>query len=185
MTVSLTVPATATAAALSLRPWQIEDAGALAAAHRDPVLRQWLLSPLEDEADARQWIQSQDGFADTGERFNFAIVECGLEGEEVGAPVGNLVLKMTSEFLAGAAEVGYWTASPARGRGIASRALEAVSVWALDRGTMSVERLELLHAVDNQASCRVAAKCGYRLDRVLAPLPPDFPTDGHLHIREP
>lgn len=39
-----------------------------------------------------------------------------------------------------------------------------------------------MHQVDNPASCRVAEKAGYRLDRVLPAVPP-FPLDGHLHVR--
>ena len=46
-----------------------------------------------------------------------------------------------------------------------------------------LERLELIHAVGNQASCRVADKAGFSLAAVLPPLPPEFPEDGHLHIR--
>jgi hypothetical protein len=33
------------------------------------------------------------------------------------------------------------------------------------------------------ASCRVAQKTGFAFSAVLPPLLPDFPDDGHLHIR--
>ena len=35
----------------------------------------------------------------------------------------------------------------------------------------------------NHASCRVAEKAGFSFSAVLPPLLPDFPDDGHLHIR--
>ena len=72
----------------------------------------------------------------------------------------------------------------ARGRGIASRALGAVCTWAFQQPRLRpLEGLELIHAIGNQASCRVAAKAGFTLSAVLPPLLPEFPDDGHLHIR--
>ena len=81
-------------------------------------------------------------------------------------------------------EVGYWITAPARGQGIAARAVDAVCEWAfrLPR-RRPLERLELLHSVGNHASCRVAEKAGFPFSAVLPPLLPDFPDDGHLHIR--
>ena len=49
--------------------------------------------------------------------------------------------------------------------------------------TWPLERLELIHSVGNHASCRVAEKAGFAFSAVLPPLLPDFPDDGHLHIR--
>jgi len=43
--------------------------------------------------------------------------------------------------------------------------------------------IELLHTVGNEGSCRVAQKCGYVLESVLAPMPPKFPDEGHRHLR--
>ncbi|WP_326705576.1 hypothetical protein [Streptomyces cyaneofuscatus] len=48
----------------------------------------------------------------------------------------------------------------------------------------AARRLELLHQVDNVASCRVAEKSGYAFAELLSALPPEFPLDGHLHVRE-
>jgi RimJ/RimL family protein N-acetyltransferase len=74
--------------------------------------------------------------------------------------------------------------APARGRGIAPRALNAVCEWAFRLPRIQpLEQLELIHAVGNHASCRVAGKAGFALSAVLPPLLPEFPNDGHLHIR--
>lgn len=82
------------------------------------------------------------------------------------------------------AEVGYWTAAHARGRGVAPRALEALTGWAFSTlGADGLQRLELLHQVDNPASCRVAQKSRYDVDRILPAAPPAFPLDGHVHTR--
>ncbi|GGV31048.1 hypothetical protein GCM10010182_62960 [Actinomadura cremea] len=67
---------------------------------------------------------------------------------------------------------------------MAPRALEAVTDWAFDvLGADALERLELLHQVDNPASCRVVHKSRYGLDTVLPAVPPSFPREGYLHIR--
>jgi RimJ/RimL family protein N-acetyltransferase len=80
--------------------------------------------------------------------------------------------------------VGYWVTAPSRGQGIAPRALSAVCEWAFRLPRIRpLEQLELSHAVGNHASCRVAGKAGFALSAVLPPLLPDFPNDGHLHIR--
>jgi RimJ/RimL family protein N-acetyltransferase len=48
---------------------------------------------------------------------------------------------------------------------VAGRALGAVAAFAYS--DLDVVRLELYHAVDNAASCRVADKAGFRLEGTL------------------
>ncbi|MCX5229647.1 GNAT family N-acetyltransferase [Streptomyces sp. NPDC006553] len=182
-TVLLEAPATPTAPALLLRPWSVDDVAALVASHRDPELRRRAPSPMETEGDGLAWVRAQEeGWAE-GVRFGFAVFETPLDAA-ASRLVGNVALK---ELAPGrpSAEVGYWTAARARGRGVAPRALEALTAWAFDSFRADgLERLELLHQADNTASCRVAEKCGYAFDRILPAAPPAFPLDGHLHVRE-
>jgi RimJ/RimL family protein N-acetyltransferase len=175
----LSVGSTASLPALRLRPWQVDDIDALVSAHRDPDLRHWLTTVISSDVDARRWIEDQrHGWAD-GTRLSFAVLEGG--GEGFAAAVGHVTVKVGSD---GSAEVGYWTAAEVRGRGLASRALEAVVRWAFsEESPVAVVRLGLLHAVDNRASCRVAGRCGFELEAVLPAQPPAFPTEGHLHVR--
>ncbi|MFB7663599.1 GNAT family N-acetyltransferase [Kitasatospora sp. NPDC056138] len=190
MTVVLSAAPTASAPALHLRPWRVEDAAVLAAAFRDPVLRRWLRTSIDGEAEARRWIDSQTEAWDSGTRLSFAVLERETDSLERGTaegdgghPVGHVVIK---EIAPGkpSAEVGYWTSAEARGRGIAPRALEAVSLWALDpQRATPLERLELIHGADNHASCRVAEKSAFRHHSVLPAHPPAFPNEGHLHVR--
>jgi RimJ/RimL family protein N-acetyltransferase len=179
MTVTLSVePATASDGELRLRPWRSGDVLALLRAHRDPALRRWLTTTLHSEADARRWIDDQsEGWA-TGTQLSFAVLECG-RGSDAGRLVGHVVVKWADRTSA-SAEVGYWTSAEVRGRGIASRALEAVSRWGL---VTPLTRLYLIHASGNHASCRVAEKCRYVLDSILPPQLPAFPTEAHLHVR--
>lgn len=175
MTIILPVPPTGAAPALRLRPWQLDDLPALLAAHRDPLLRRWLATSLTDAAEARQWLDAQAAGWATATRFSFAVVA------DADAPLGHVVVKVGS---AGAAEVGYWTAAHARGLGIAARATDTVSHWALDtQDEVALTRLELVHAAGNHSSCRVAVKCGYALRDLLPAAPPAFPADGHRHVR--
>ncbi|MCX4967183.1 GNAT family N-acetyltransferase [Streptomyces sp. NBC_00654] len=181
MTVTLQVDATPSASALFLRPWNDRDAGPLVAAYRDPTLRRWTRLPVESIEDAAEWLALQRRGWETGERLSFAVYEDHSSTGE-GRLAGNVVMKRTGPSQE-SAEVGYWTAAHARGRGVAPRALESLTRWAF--GVFMVEgleRLDLLHQVDNLASCRVAEKARYEFHQVLPARPP-FPRDGHLHIR--
>ncbi|MFF5072583.1 GNAT family N-acetyltransferase [Micromonospora olivasterospora] len=180
MPVLLRAPATPHAPELLLRPWRDADADALVEVYRDPVLRRWTSRPVTDARDARRWVfRSRQGWA-THRRFSFAVVQPQPDGgDRLAAHV------LVKEVLPGraCAEVGYWTAAWARGRGVAPRAVDAVTRWAFGRfAAVGLTRLELLHQVDNPASCRVAEKCGYLLQEVVAARPP-FPRDGHRHVR--
>lgn len=172
--IMLSVPRTESAGALRLRPWRLDDLSALLAAHRDPMLRRWLATSLASETEARQWLDVQAAGWASATRFSFAVVS----DEDDEAPIGHVVVKAGS---AGVAEVGYWTAAAVRGQGIAARALDTVTRWAFDERHLT--RLDLLHAEDNQASCRVAQKCGYALHDVLPAAPPAFPNSAHRHVR--
>ncbi|WP_345695350.1 GNAT family N-acetyltransferase [Kitasatospora terrestris] len=181
-TVVLHAAALPAAPALLLRPWGTEDVPALVEVFQDPVLRRWTNSVVEDDDDAMRWVQTEQRGWATGGRFGFAVLET-QPGTPHGQLVGNVVLKEAAPGKP-SAEVGYWTAAHARGKGVAPRALEALTGWAFGTlGPDGLTRLELLHQVDNPASCRVAEKSRYAFDRVLAAAPPAFPRDGHLHVR--
>ncbi|WP_435877927.1 GNAT family N-acetyltransferase [Streptomyces kurssanovii] len=180
--VVLRAEATPSAPSLVLRPWCVRDLAALIEAYQEPAMRRWAGSAMETDADAAGWVRAQQQGWAAGTRFGFAVLAKD-PGSSADHLVGNVVLK---EVASGkpSAEVGYWTTAHARGRGVASRALEVLTRWAFDTfGDDGLERLELLHQVDNPASCRVAEKCRYSFDRVLPAAPPAFPLDGHLHTR--
>ncbi|MEU1270955.1 GNAT family N-acetyltransferase [Streptomyces sp. NPDC005799] len=196
----LTVSATSSAPALVLRPWQMADVPALVDLIGDEALRRWTRWDVEDEAGAGRWVRAQRRGWEAGDRFAFAVVEAaesetaesetgGCEAdvcEAVGgcaAAVGHVVLKRPVPGGA-SAEVGYWTAARARGRGVAPRAVRVLTDWAFASfAGDGLLRLELRHQVDNAASCRVAEKCRYGLGAVLPAAPPAFPLDGHVHVR--
>ncbi|MFI6034684.1 GNAT family N-acetyltransferase [Streptomyces sp. NPDC051315] len=176
--IRLAAAGTPSASALLLRPWRPRDADGLADTYGDPVMRRWSGVTMDDAADAERWVREQRRGWRTGERLAFAVLEDRPGGGE-GRLAGHVVLKTPH---GPSPEVGYWTAAHARGRGVASRALGALTEWAFT-AFPGLTRLALLHQVDNTASCRVAEKTGYGLDGVLLAAPPAFPLDGHLHVR--
>jgi RimJ/RimL family protein N-acetyltransferase len=175
---TLTVEPAATAPALTLRPWQDRDIPAIVAAFRDEAMHRWLVNSIDDEDEARAWLaRIEAGWAD-GTRLNWAV-------EQEGTVVGCFAIKAASPPETLATSVGYWTAAEARGRGIASRCVQAATEWLFSgQDIMPAEEIELLHTVGNEGSCRVAEKCGYVLESVLAPRPPKFPSEGHRHMRK-
>ncbi|OJV57231.1 MAG: GNAT family N-acetyltransferase [Cellulomonas sp. 73-145] len=164
-----------------MRPWCVQDVPALVKAYRDPALRRWTRSSVDDDAGAVLWVRArQHGWAE-GDRFAFAVLEAQPRSDE--QPIGHVVVREVAHGKP-SAEVGYWTAAHARGRGVASRALEVLTDWAFETlAPGGLERLELLHQADNVASCRVARTCGYELTGALPAAPPAFPLDGHVHAR--
>jgi len=180
--IELRAAASAGQPALLLRPWSSEDIRDLLEIYRDPAMSASARKPIASEDDARSWLEKQQaGWAD-GTRLSFAVLRTAAPAARARA-VGNVVLKGQS---AGkdSAEVGYWTAAAARGHGVASAAVVALTTWAFESfGPDGLRRIELIHQLDNVASCRVAQKSGYALTGILPAEPPAFPLDGHLHTR--
>jgi RimJ/RimL family protein N-acetyltransferase len=178
MSIRVVVAASGAIGELVLRPWTADDVHPLIEAYRDPTLRRWTRVPVTDEVEAEAWLAEQARGSASGRRLSFAVDEFGPGGARL---VGNVVLKPPGTTDEGRAEVGYWTAAPARGRGVASRAVDALSAWAF--GSFSrLDRLELLHHSDNPASCRVAERAGYAFASVVTEPPPGT-ASGHLHVR--
>jgi RimJ/RimL family protein N-acetyltransferase len=173
------------APALLLRPWRPADAADLVEIYRDGALRRWTSAAMDDEPGAARWVRAQQRGWEAGDRFAFAVVDPRSDGSE-GRLLGHVVLKIPGSGTS-SAEVGYWTAAHARGRGVAPRAVRALTDWAFATFSgepLTLTRLELLHQEDNVASCRVAQKCRYELTRVLPAAPPAYPLAGHVHVRE-
>jgi RimJ/RimL family protein N-acetyltransferase len=202
---ALRVPAASRQPALILRPWQAADIPALAAEMSldyptggmwsgpgERTVRTALAGGAErrtgpaDERDAARWLESQDRGWRDGDRLGFAV----LGADDVGGWVlaGNVGLKNREETgrigERETAEIGYWTAVAARGRGIAPAAVRAVTGWVFDAfAGASLRQIMLVHDVGNPASCRVAVKAGYPFLELSPANPPHWCTDGHIHIR--
>lgn len=64
-----------------------------------------------------------------------------------------------------AAEIGYWMAAPARGKGIATAAVKMITEYGLQ--TMGLRRIEALVDVDNEASRALLLSAGYQLEGIM------------------
>ncbi|MET9589397.1 GNAT family N-acetyltransferase [Streptomyces sp. NPDC006516] len=170
--------ATLTAGPLLLRPWRRADIPALLAAYEDPAMRRWLRTQVPDAGAAERWMTVQEeGWAD-GSRYSFAVTDTARDGEIVG----NLALNRLPG--APSAQAGYWTTASARGRGVATGALGALTDWAFARfAEDGLRRLDLLHGAGNEASCRVAEKSGFALAESVPARSPRMPLGGHRHSR--
>lgn len=144
-------PVELTAGAVRLRPWRPEDLEQLWAAFQDPEIRLWNGGGVVTREDAVALLGRRAGrYPD---HVSWAVVEP-ASGELLGS-----VSLHSIDVVATDAEVGYWTAPAARGRGVASAAVAAVCRWAFE--VLPVDRIELCHAVENTASGRVAEKAGF------------------------
>jgi RimJ/RimL family protein N-acetyltransferase len=79
-----------------------------------------------------------------------------------GKVIGSIDMRI-SRMLIG--HVGYWLAPEARGRGLTTAALAALSRWGFDE--LGLGRVELVTDPDNIASQRVAEKAGFTREGVL------------------
>ena len=176
--ITLTVEPTATAPALTLRPWQYSDIPVIVAAFRDEAIRRWSVSSVHNEEEARAMLAHEEAGWAAGTRMSWAV-------EKEGAVVGYFTIKAANPPETLATSIGYWTVAEARGGSIASRCVQAGTEWLFGgQDIMPADEIELLHTVGNEGSCRVAQKCGYVLESVLAPMPPKFPNEGHRHLRK-
>jgi RimJ/RimL family protein N-acetyltransferase len=161
---------------LVLRPWEATDAAVFLAAYQDPRIRRWHVHQPASEDEVRDWFDRyrRDWTQETG--AHWAVTRDG------GAVLGRIALRGWN-FDDGVAACAYWVLPAARGAGVASRALTALSVWAL--GETRFHRLRLSHSTRNEASCRVALGAGFLLEGTerSAAVHSDGRHDMHLHAR--
>lgn len=161
---------------LLLRPWEPADAPAFLSAYQDEEIRRWHTRRPATEAQVREWFDTyrQDWEREKGGHWALTHVD--------GQVLGRIALRGL-DFDDGVADVAYWVLPAARGAGIASRALTALTVWALDE--IGFQRLNLDHSTRNHASCRVATKSGYLLEgtKRSAAVHDDGRHDMHMHAR--
>lgn len=137
---------------VALRPWEPDDADWYVRARDEEILR-WTTEPRDLKADVlRRVIEAYRRRPTT--YAGFAITDI-----TTGDLLGNISL-VFGDPSGRTAEVSYWLAREARGRGAAADAVRALTRWAFD--VLLLERVELRTHVGNGASQRVAARTGFR-----------------------
>jgi ribosomal-protein-serine acetyltransferase len=150
------------AGSVHIRFYEPTDLSEMVAAARESVadVSPWMAWCHADysEADGAPWIAASIDGHRTGAMHEFAIVDdagryaggCGIGSINRGSGVANL---------------GYWVRSSAAGRGIAPAAVLQLIPWVFLNTPL--HRLEIVVAVDNVRSQRVAEKVGAHRDAVL------------------
>ena len=161
---------------LVLRPWEPADVPVFFSAYQDTEICRWHTRRPGTEADVREWfgVYREDWKLERGGHWAVA--------RRDGEVVGRIALRGFN-FDDGLAGMGYWVLPAARGAGVATSAVTALSEWALEE--IGFRRLYLDHSTRNPASCRVATKSGYQLEgtKRSAAVHDDGRHDMHLHAR--
>lgn len=149
-------PVEIVAGRLQLRPPSLRDAEDVLAMAADPDIVRW--GPLAGVATldhARAWCEKWADW-NGGASAQFGVYDA-TEGRLLG-----LVSLHHVDFRHQSAEIGYHTAPWARGQEVATTATGSVVNWAF--GALDLVRLQVFHAADNIASCRVAEKLRFALE---------------------
>ena len=142
-----------------LEPLNDAHVGAVAAMLADPdVLRFTRVPDPTPDGFAQEWLATYEAGRRDGTREAFAAIDPG--GRFVG-----LGLAFGIDRNDGEAELGYIVAPEARGRGLGTAILRALTDWAFAEA--GVQRLRLVIDVENPGSLRVAERTGYVREGVL------------------
>jgi RimJ/RimL family protein N-acetyltransferase len=107
----------------------------------------------------REWLEFYEEGRRERKREAFAVVDA-----DAGSFLG-LALAFGIDREGQQLELGYVVAPQARGRGVATRALQLLTDWALN--DLDALRIELWISASNNASKRVATNAGYRYEGTL------------------
>jgi RimJ/RimL family protein N-acetyltransferase len=123
---------------------------------------------VRSESDTRYWMGWDDDRRPSREE-TAATIERALGGWHEGTWAVFVIVDAPNDAVVGganlrlgdfdSAEVSYYLAAAARGRGYATRTVLLLARWAFDR--LGIQRLELRAHPDNEASIRVAERAGF------------------------
>ena len=140
---------------IRIRPYRLNDASLVWEAARESLaeLQPWMPWSHPDYSieETRSWLAAQVQAFQQRTAFEFAITSA------AGGYLGGCGLNQI-DALNQRANLGYWVRSSATGQGVATAAVALVRDWGFAQ--TDLVRLEVLVAVDNAASRRVADKAG-------------------------
>lgn len=147
---------------VTIREYQETDAHDLVAAVHESLgeLLPWMpwASTAYSLVDATAWIRGAREQRAAGAVYDFAIVDA------AGRLSGGCGLNQINHAN-GTANLGYWLRSSATRRGLATAAVRELAAWAMVNTLLN--RLEIVAAVSNTRSLRVAERAGAHRDAVL------------------
>ena len=155
-------PSGVSVAVCSLRIYRPDDATGLWEAARESVAEVSLWLPWCHAGysmnEAIEWADSRAQLAADGREYHFAIV--GTDGRFLGG-CGLNQINAAHRFC----NLGYWVRTTATGRGVATEAVRQMAAFAFENTDLI--RLEIVCAVGNHRSQRVAERAGARREGVL------------------
>jgi len=145
---------------ITLRPWSEDDVAAVTAVYGDPEVQRWMKIPADFEEEyARQYLRGREESRRLGQTLEVAIADA--HDLSMLGSVGLVAFEAADRR----AEVGYWVAPHARARGVATAAVRLLSAASFEQ--LDIIRLDLIVAVGNVASGRVAEKAGFTREGVM------------------
>ena len=146
-----------------LRPFRLEDAQETFTAVRESLtdLAPWMSWASDDYSfnDTREFIRITRARWQEGTLFAFAITDA-----KSGQVLGGCSLSHIHPIYH-LCNLGYWVRSSRRGQGIAGRAARMAARYAFEK--VGLARVEIVIALANRASIRVAEKVGAHYEGVL------------------
>jgi RimJ/RimL family protein N-acetyltransferase len=143
---------------VKLRSWQKDDLKALVRHANNPKIAANLRDQFPHPYTRRDGIDYLE-YAQTREpECSFAIEYGGEAAGGVGFMIGRDIARMS-------AEMGYWLSEELWGRGIATRAVTAMSEWAFENYNLT--RVFAMAFAHNTASIRVLEKAGFEREGLL------------------
>ncbi|OGO30443.1 MAG: hypothetical protein A2Z29_05260 [Chloroflexi bacterium RBG_16_56_11] len=146
-----------------MRPYRLSDAESVYAAIREslPELTPWLPFAHAEYSmkETREWLKRRSGDWDTGMAYDFAILDTG-NGNFLGGCGLNRI-----DYENRRANLGYWVRTGRAGQGVATTATLMLAGFGFRE--LSLNRVEILVAMGNRRSQRVADKVGAKREGVL------------------
>jgi ribosomal-protein-alanine N-acetyltransferase len=143
---------------LRIRSWRKEDLDALVRHANNPKIAGNLRDQFPHPYTRRDGIEYLDYVRGMQVETSFALEFGGEASGGIGFLLGTDIARMT-------AEMGYWLTESLWGRGLATRAAQAGSDWALDHFKLS--RVFAQVFAHNVASMRVLEKAGFQREGVM------------------
>ena len=139
---------------VALRPWEHRDVRCVRLASTDRHITEHTSVPTVVTVDAGvAFVERQRSRQTDGDGVSLAI-EDAASGEAVGLVIAQLRPQRSVVGL------GYWVVPPARGRGLAGRAIALLATWLLDETTTT--RVEALVVPGNDPSRRTLERLGFQ-----------------------
>lgn len=148
---------------ITLRPVRASDIDVIFQSCQDPQIPRFTTVPSPyTMAHAQFFVQEQEPARFASKSELLFVITHGYEGEENFC---GLISFHSVSLGNHAAELGYWIALPARGKGIGTEAVRMITEYGFQ--TMGFRRIEAMVDMDNVGSKALLASAGYELEGIL------------------